>query len=372
MIELFGYSIEETVLFAKALELSIWAVVTFFSVKIIPRIPKFLDDWVDQYHKMDLSEAAHKELANAIRFVIYILSFYVLFMLLGVSNVFSNKYYQLILLFFVMKISLAVLRPSIRKIDEKMESIDLSEHTHKMIENIISYTIYTIAFFAALSILGYTSVFTGFIAGAGVIGITIGFAAKDVVSNTLAGIFIAFDKPLRYGEVVEIQGKLGVVDEIGLRMTKLKTFDNKVIMIPNLIINSNPVINYTREKNRRIEVDVGIAYESDLKTAMEIMKKVPQKIKGAIVGDSKKPVQVLLENFGASSIDLQLKFWLDTKKGNLVDAQSDAKRIILNEFSKHDVEIPYPKQVIISEPAGKVPPFIPQQKKVAKKKKKTK
>jgi len=105
---------------------------------------------------------------------------------------------------------------------------------------------------------------------------------------------------------------------------------------------------------------------------MEIMKKVPQKIKGAIVGDSKKPVQVLLENFGASSIDLQLKFWLDTKKGNLVDAQSDAKRIILNEFSKHDVEIPYPKQVIISEPAGKVPPFIPQQKKVAKKKKKTK
>jgi len=234
MIELFGYSIEETVLFAKALELSIWAVVTFFSVKIIPRIPKFLDDWVDQYHKMDLSEAAHKELANAIRFVIYILSFYVLFMLLGVSNVFSNKYYQLILLFFVMKISLAVLRPSIRKIDEKMESIDLSEHTHKMIENIISYTIYTIAFFAALSILGYTSVFTGFIAGAGVIGITIGFAAKDVVSNTLAGIFIAFDKPLRYGEVVEIQGKLGVVDEIGLRMTKLKTFDNKVIMIPAL------------------------------------------------------------------------------------------------------------------------------------------
>lgn len=369
MIELFGYSINEMILFGKAIEVGLWAVATFLSVKIIPRIPKWLDDWVDQFHKMDLSEHAHKELANAIRFMIYIVSFYALFLILGVSNVFENKYYQLILLFFVMKISLAVLRPSIRKIDDKMDSIDLSEHTHKMIENIISYTIYTITFFAALSILGYTSVFTSFLAGAGVIGITIGFAAKDVVSNTLAGIFIAFDKPLKYGEVVEIQGNLGVVDEIGLRMTKLRTFDNKVIMIPNLIINSNPLVNYTRKTTRRIEVDVGIAYESDLKTAMEIMKKVPEKIKGTILNNPKKPVQVFLQNFGSSSIDLQLRFWINTKKGDLLNAKSEAKRNILSEFSKKDVEIPYPKQVIISSPSAKLPPLIPKLKRKNKKKK---
>ena len=370
MIELFGFSFDEVVLLGKAIEVGLWAVATFLSVKIIPRIPRWLDDWVDQFHKMDLSEHAHKELANAIRFAIYIIAFYALFLILGASDVFGNKYYQLILLFFAMKISLAILRPSIRKIDDKMDSIDLSEHTHKMIESIISYTVYTISFFAALSILGYTSVFTGFIAGAGVLGITIGFAAKDVVSNTLAGIFIAFDKPLRYGEVVEIQGNLGIVDEIGLRMTKLRTFDNKVIMIPNLIINSNPVVNYTREKQRRIEVDVGIAYESDLKTAMELMKKVPEKIKGVILNNSKKPIQVILQNFGASSIDLQLLFWIDTRKGDLVNAKSDAKKIILNEFSKHDVEIPYPKQVIISESSAKLPPFIPALKKIKNKKKK--
>ena len=118
MIELMGYSIDEVALFAKAVEVGIWAVATFLSVKIIPRIPRWLDDWVDQYHKMDLSEAGHKALANAIRFAIYIVSFYFLFLIFDVGDVFGNKYYQLILLFFVMKISLAVLRPSVRKIDE--------------------------------------------------------------------------------------------------------------------------------------------------------------------------------------------------------------------------------------------------------------
>ena len=137
-------------------------------------------------------------------------------------------------------------------------------------------------------------------------------------------------------------------------MTKLKTFDNKVIMIPNLIINSNPVINYTREKTRRIDVNVGIAYESDLKMAMRIMKKVPEKIKGAILSNASKPVQVIIQQFGSSSIDLTLRFWLDTKKGDIVNAQSDAKRVILKEFAENDVEIPYPKQVIITESTKKI------------------
>jgi len=165
----------------------------------------------------------------------------------------------------------------------------------------------------------------------------------------LSGIFIALDKPIKYGEVVEISGNIGTVEEIGLRMTKLKTFDNKVIMIPNLIINSKPVINYTRKNSRRIEVNVGIAYESDLKTAMKIMKKVPKEIKGVMLNNSKKSTQVYMQGFGASSIDLQLRFWINTKKGSILDAQSIAKRMILTEFSKNNIEIPYPRQVIISE-----------------------
>ena len=95
MIELFGYSIDEIWFFGKAVEFGIWAVATFLAVKIIPKIPKFIDDWVDQFHKMDLSEHAHKELSNFIRFAIYIVSFYLFFMIiLEVSDVFGNKYFQ--------------------------------------------------------------------------------------------------------------------------------------------------------------------------------------------------------------------------------------------------------------------------------------
>ena len=355
MVELFGYFVEDAWLMAKAIEFGIWIVVTFLAVKILPKIPDWFDVWIDKYKKIDFSKKFHAEVDNIIRFAIYIISFYFFFnIIIEVQNVFGNKYYQLLLLFFAVKISLSILRPAIRRIDDKMDSMDLSEHSHKMLENMISYVIYTVAFFAGLSLLGYTSVFTGFIAGAGVLGITIGFAAKDVVSNTLAGVFIAFDKPIKYGEVVEISGNLGIVENIGLRMTKLKTFDNKVIMIPNSIINSQPVINYTRKSTRRIEVDVGIAYESDLKEAMKIMKKIPEKIKGTMLHNSKKPVQVFMQGFGASSIDLQLRFWINTKKGSLIDAKSEAKRLMLNEFSKKGVEIPYPKQVIITE-QGKLP-----------------
>ena len=354
MVELFGYFVEDAWLIAKAFELGIWAVATFLAVKILPKIPDWFDVWIDKYKKIDFSKKFHAEVDNVIRFVIYIISFYFFFVIIETQDVLGNKYYQLLLLFFLMKISLSILRPAIRKIDDKMDSMDLSEHSHKMIENMISYVVYSIAFVSGLTILGYTSVFTGFIAGAGVLGITIGFAAKDVVSNTLSGIFIAFDKPIKYGEVVEISGNLGIVENIGLRMTKLKTFDNKIIMIPNMLINSQPVINYTRKSTRRIEINVGIAYESDLKTAMKIMKKSPKKIKGAILNNPKKSIQVYMHEFGASSIDLRLRFWINTKKGGLLDAQSVVKRLILTEFSKNNIEIPYPKQVIISE-KGQLP-----------------
>ena len=349
MAELLGFIIDEFWLLEKAIEVLIFSVLIFASLKILPKLPIWFDEYIDRIVKIDFSDKSKEEMGTIIKLIIYLAAIYGFFVIFEVQAITSNKAFQLIALYFVSRIVMSILRPSIKKIDSKMESFELSEHGHKMIENMISYAVYAVAFIISMSILGYTEVFTAALASAGIVGITVGFAAKDVVSNTLAGVSIAFDKPLKFGEVIEINGNIGIVEDIGLRMLKLKTFDNKVIMVPNSLITSGAVINHTRKTTRRIDIPIGIAYESDLHKAMEIMLEVPKKVKGVITENNKKPTQVFINNFGNSSIDLILRFWLDIKKGSLVQAQSETRELIFKEFLKKNIEIPYPRQVFISK-----------------------
>ncbi|MBS3060182.1 MAG: mechanosensitive ion channel family protein [DPANN group archaeon] len=330
-------------------ELLVLVFFTFLGLKTLPFIPRRIDDAIKRW---DLPETAHMEIANIIRFFIWSASIGIAFIIFG-HDPLGNQVYELVLLFYGMKVFLSIVRPSIRRLDDRMDSFDFSEDTHKLIENGITYSTYVATIVIALGVLGYTEVFTAALAGAGIFGIAVGFAAKDTFSNMISGIFMTFDRPFRLGQVVEIDGKIGVVEEIGFRLTKLKTFDNKRIIMPNSKISNTVVINHSIKGTRRAEVNVGIAYESDLDKAIKILSDVPKKIKGAIIGSEKKSVQVIVQNFGDSSVDLSLKFWVDTKQGSPFAGQSEARKLILKEFAKSGIEIPYPKRVLYEASKGK-------------------
>ena len=210
-----------------------------------------------------------------------------------------------------------------------------------------NFIIYTVAVIIALDLLGINVV--PFIAGAGVAGIAIGFAAKDTLSNLIAGILLIIDRPFEVGDRIEVwsapagSATWGDVIDIGLRATKIKTTDNIVIIIPNNQIMLRDIINYTIiSEDIRVRINIGIAYDADLQKAKSAILKVAQATEG--VADDPPP-KVVVRNFGESSVDLQLRVWIHDARRRM-DTISDITDKIKETFDAEGIEIPYPKRDI--------------------------
>jgi small-conductance mechanosensitive channel len=153
-----------------------------------------------------------------------------------------------------------------------------------------------------------------FIAGAGVAGVAIGFAAKDTLSNLIAGILLIIDRPFEVGDRIEVwsapsgSSTWGDVIDIGLRATKIKTTDNIVIIIPNNEIMLRDIINYTTISEKiRVRINIGIAYDADMQKAKNIILKVADSTEW--VANDPQP-KVVVRKFGESAVDLQLRVWI--------------------------------------------------------------
>jgi small-conductance mechanosensitive channel len=210
-----------------------------------------------------------------------------------------------------------------------------------------NFIIYTVAIIIALDLLGINVV--PFIAGAGVAGVAIGFAAKDTLSNLIAGILLIIDRPFEVGDRIEVwsapagSATWGDVIDIGLRATKIKTTDNIVIIIPNNEIMLRDIINYTIiSEDIRLRINIGIAYDADLKKAKSAILQVAQATEGVA---ENPPPKVVVRNFGESSVDLQLRVWIHDARRRM-DTISDITDKIKEAFDAQGIEIPYPKRDI--------------------------
>ena len=207
--------------------------------------------------------------------------------------------------------------------------------------------IYATAAILALDILGINVM--PFIAGAGVAGIAIGFAAKDTLSNLIAGVLLIIDRPFEIGDRIEVwsapagSSTWGDVIDIGLRATKIKTTDNIVIIIPNNEIMKRDIVNYTIISTKiRVRINIGVSYDADIEKAKELINHVA----GSLAWVSKDPPpKVVVKNFGESSVDLQLRVWIDDARKRM-DTISCITDKIKETFAKNGIEIPYPKRDI--------------------------
>jgi small conductance mechanosensitive channel len=207
--------------------------------------------------------------------------------------------------------------------------------------------IYTTAVILALDTLGINVM--PFVAGAGVAGIALGFAAKDTLSNLIAGVLLIIDRPFEVGDRIEVwsapagSASWGDVIDIGLRATKIKTTDNIVIIIPNNEIMKRDIVNYTIiSTNIRVRINVGVAYDADIEKA----KKLILDVADAVDWISKSPApKVVVRSFGESSVDLQLRVWINDARKRM-DTISYVTDKIKSTFDKHGIEIPYPKRDI--------------------------
>ncbi len=259
------------------------------------------------------------------------------------QNEWAMKIIWILITLAAAKIAIKLFSPLVRKFDEMVGRVEWSEQTHKLVERAIKYGVWITAFLVILEILGLQGAIFTALAGAGVAGIAIGFAAKDTLSNFISGIFLYSDKMFNIGDTVEIDGKIGKVVDIHLRTTVIKGFDNKIMTIPNAKTANSMIINYSREPTRRVDVPIGIAYEADLEKATKIILDIVNK-DGDFLDDPKPAVVV--KGFGDFSVDLEVRAWVENKA--FLDKKVRLMKEIKIAFDKQGIEIPYPKRVMLN------------------------
>jgi len=233
-----------------------------------------------------------------------------------------------------------------KKIAHRTES-KIDDIVFELLARFSGIIILATAIIIALDLLGVNVV--PFIAGAGVAGVAIGFAAKDTLSNLIAGILLIIDRPFEVGDRIEVwsapagTATWGDVIDIGLRATKIKTTDNIVIIIPNNEIMVRDIINYTTITEKiRLRINIGIAYDAEMQTAKDIILNVADSAEWVA---KEPPPVVVVRNFGDSSVDLQLRVWIDDARKRMRTISYITDRV-KTAFDEQGIEIPYPKRDI--------------------------
>ena len=224
-----------------------------------------------------------------------------------------------------------------------LQGVLVRQNAEPGVTHLLSRTVkWTIIFFGIIVALQRFFDVTAFLTGLGIIGFTIGFALQNIMQNFVSGVILLVQQPFRVGHVVGTAGYDGTVLKIGLRTTEMKTHDGRIVFLPNADVLSQPIINYTRAQLRRVELPIGVAYDSNPEKVRDVILREIKTVIGYV--DDPAPL-VLFHTFSDSSIDLNVLFWVDTSLTPPPIAMDSALTKIKQAFEKAKIEIPYPIQM---------------------------
>lgn len=221
----------------------------------------------------------------------------------------------------------------------KITTVKLGSHIGGVTRNIVFYTIVLTTLISFLA--EFNIDLTGLLAAAGIMGIVIGFAAQTSVSNIISGFFLIADKPFEIGEAIEIDGQSGHVLDISLLSTRIRTFDNRYLRIPNSSVANAKIVNLSRYEIRRLDIPVRIAYKEDIQKAVEKIDCVLKGNEDILI--EPEPL-IIISGFGESSIDLEIRVWI--QRNTLFEVRSQLIMGIKAAFDKAGIEIPFPRKTV--------------------------
>lgn len=207
--------------------------------------------------------------------------------------------------------------------------------------------------FIALGILDLDGVVTSLLAGAGIVGLALGFAFQDIASNFIAGVLMAVRVPFTIGQIIESNDYMGTVRGITLRSTEIETFQGQRVIIPNADVYQNPIINYSVRGERRIDLGCGVGYGDDLEHAEQIAVKAIEDLE---MRKTDRAPAFFYTEFGGSSVNFVISFWVDFRsQADFLAAQSAAVKALKSAFDANGVTIPFPIRTLDFGPNGGVP-----------------
>lgn len=220
------------------------------------------------------------------------------------------------------------------------KGLSRASHNEALISLITSLTriiIITTGLFFALGILGLDKTVTSLVAGAGVLALAVGFAFQDLTTNFISGAFIAIQRPIKVGDVIETNGFTGKVKSINLRSVIIDNLAGQQIEIPSKDIFQKPITNFTYSGERRVQVDCGVAFTEDLALVEKISL---QAIRSLSFLSTTRQVEFNFTKFGTSTVDFYIQFWIDQVKIGPGAAKSEAIKALKDMLDVHGVSIP--------------------------------
>ncbi len=222
------------------------------------------------------------------------------------------------------------------------------ETAFPLVNRTVRFLVVALGAILALDLLGLN--IAPLLAGAGVMGLALSLAAKDTLSNLIAGVLLIMDRPFKVGDRIELwtapneTGTWGDVIEIGLRATKIRNPDNLVVIVPNSLIMVRDIVNYTMSgQDIRLRIPFSVSYESDIERAKTLLIEAAKQV-GGVKADP-EPI-VIVRGFGPSDVQLQLRVWiLEARNRRRIADEITGKAVAA--FADAGVEIPYPKRELI-------------------------
>lgn len=234
-----------------------------------------------------------------------------------------------------------------REVITKQKGLDL--RTREVAAKLFEVAIFFFIFLILLQVMGIN--LTALAVFGGAIGVGIGFGLQAIASNFISGIFILLDRSVSIGDYIELDdGRTGVVRELNMRSTTLETYDGKDVVVPNEKFIVETFTNWThKDKSQRYRVDFSVAYHSDIRKLVQIIKEVvanhPQVFSGEDVPHEERP-DCEIDSFGDSGINMFVEFWMEGIDDGKNRVGGDLLLMILEALQEHGYEIPFPQREV--------------------------
>ncbi len=223
-----------------------------------------------------------------------------------------------------------------------MDRADLDEHARQPIRKVVWFGYLFVAAAVAFGVAGFGNFLSSLatIAAAGTLAI--GFATQAIIRNFVSGVFLFVERPFRIGDWIEWGGHSGIVKEINLRTTRIETFDNELLTVPNSDLTDGVVKNPVANDRLRVKFVFGIGYEDDIGKATDIILEEAQK-RDDILDDPGPSVR--LTELADSYVGLQARVWIpEPKRSDFVKTRSEYVRTVKERFDEEGIEIPFPQR----------------------------
>ncbi len=223
--------------------------------------------------------------------------------------------------------------------EEVFTHLDLPRGAPSTISRLVRYSIWALGFVFAIGAAGVDTSSLALLVSA--LSVGIGFGLQNIVNNFVSGLILIFERPIREGDTVELSGMIGKVKAIGLRASVVRTVQGSEVIVPNADLVSGQVINWTlSDQERRVDVPIGVAYGTDPEVILAMLTEVAASIEEV----QKTPAPLpLFKGFGDSSLDFELRFWVNLRHDWLTVA-SNASVEINRRLADMNIEIPFPQR----------------------------